>query len=540
MPFDVSSAGRCIVLDNLPPVVRLSWSDGVLTLASEPSDHQDVDSLEEKHDLDRLHAFLTERIKELEADQTALKAGIAYRDSRIRELQVGQENFLKLWNDRTEEIVQEKDARIQSLHDELQSLTAKYESLVKAHYALASRYNDLIPSTPVEASDVEEPPAELPTVPPVVGHRFRMRDGSEVEVVSQDSHERYPFNGSNGLSWTLTGSEFSNRSSDCDLVEDLGPVDSDDDDDDADSEDDSDVDDASDGCAGCGKPLDAQDTCPSCTTPSQFQITSPGWYVMRNGRKVELRHRLDSDASRPFPSAANYDYRWFAVDADRDFPRDTCGWPTDAVVRREPTWTPSGQWVSETTVEYEYDVVSGPLAEGLVNVAPEAIPQEPRHPKPLSSPITGPGQYRTRDGNVVTIVERNDSVTELIHEWYGRIAAESHGRLLKARTWHSDGWFGTVGSPYPLDLVARLPDPVPEPVRTFPSWLHPKYRYVARDQDGRWFAYGTEPNLCVSADQWTSSGSILPLSPNDYAPEALPSIVPDVDWKLSLIPRELS
>ena len=50
------------------------------------------------------------------------------------------------------------------------------------------------------------------------GGVYRTRAGSRVEIISDDEHLAYPFNGDNGRSYTCDGTEFSTFETDHDLI----------------------------------------------------------------------------------------------------------------------------------------------------------------------------------------------------------------------------------------------------------------------------------------------------------------------------------
>ena len=54
-----------------------------------------------------------------------------------------------------------------------------------------------------------------------VGKKYRRRDGEVVKVISNDGVDTYPFIGSNAVTYQPNGMEYSDRTSDADLVEEV-------------------------------------------------------------------------------------------------------------------------------------------------------------------------------------------------------------------------------------------------------------------------------------------------------------------------------
>lgn len=76
--------------------------------------------------------------------------------------------------------------------------------------ALAASSWDMKPGFPERPAEppASTEPAKLELLPLVVGGRYRTRAGDEVRIKSEDCDSWYPFNGSNGCSYTRGGVEF--------------------------------------------------------------------------------------------------------------------------------------------------------------------------------------------------------------------------------------------------------------------------------------------------------------------------------------------
>ena len=283
--------------------------------------------------------------------------------------------------------------------------------------------------------------------------------------------------------------------------------------------------------------------------PKPFQITIPGRYRLRDGQEVDLL---------PLPKDNFYyedGFRWYGIIPDDGSGEDEGSSERTTASSHHTycdTWTPDGRWFGPFCPGWEedWDVVAGPLPP-VSDIEEEDDDREDApdqdddrlDPVPPVPPVVG-HRFRTRSGDVVVVREKDD---------HGLYPFNGPGTL----SWTEKGWeyYYKESQPSGNDLVEDLgpvdppsaavppPEPAPpEPVRIFPSWLHERFRYVARDESGNWIAFESKP--CIEGDQryWSTNPdetgvSYCAVSVRLVDSKHLPSIVPDVPWTESLIER---
>jgi hypothetical protein len=123
--------------------------------------------------------------------------------------------------------------------------------------------------------------------------------------------------------------------------------------------------------------------------------------------------------------------------------------------------------------------------------------------------------YKSRDGRKweVLTTERGSI--------YKIVALGEYGEIL---TLHQNGCAHNDKSESEFDLIAEWTEPVEIPWSDYPTWC----KWVAMDEDGRWFGYEFEP--CKKVVTW-SGDAVVKIHP-DYTPRNFTG-----DWTESLFER---
>lgn len=231
---------------------------------------------------------------------------------------------------------------------------------------------------------------------------YRQRNGDIVDVLKINGDEPYPIRAVGGKSWTRSGQFDRNTPrGNYDLVERVGDL-------------------------------------PAAAPVVEFAVTSPGVYRMRNGEMVKV---VDNPEAKHYP------------------------WMSDA---GDYTWAKKGEtWANEIRsadlVERVGDLPGADEAAPVVGDLPasdeatvNSIVSAEATPENELCPITGPGEYVTRNGEVVAIVANNFG--NKVYPWRSG-----------SRTWTASGRFSINGSFGLYDIVRRSVDRVAEFAITGPG-----------------------------------------------------------------------
>ena len=126
--------------------------------------------------------------------------------------------------------------------------------------------------------------------------------------------------------------------------------------------------------------------------------------------------------------------------------------------------------------------------------------------------------YRTRGGDKVEVIKTGCQGGKII--WY----KESNNHV---GTLESDGMFFIYGALSNDDLIEEWTDPVEIPWDDYPAWA----KWIAMDQDGRWFGWEKYPSSTVFVQHWGNGGHVT-FIPQDYTPKNFTG-----DWTESLFAR---
>lgn len=501
------SPSRTLILENLPPVVRITFENGVITLTAQNSESAPPSPSRE-------------------APSPSLRVGQVWRRRDGQTVTVV-------------ELMPSGRARCNYFTDD-----ACLVEYYVGPYDLVELLQDVSAPVVDEPSQVAvvnptpaPPPSEVPSFQIAGPGRYRLRDGQEVDLLPLPLRNSHYENGfrwygiipSESQTWTTNGSWWGRAS----------------------LQDPSDHDDW-DVVAG---PLPPPENPPSdkLSSEPEEEDVYPGpvpcvppvvgrRFRMRNGKTVIVT-KQDTDDWYPFDNcdAGKEPWKSLRIESDEKFAR---------------CWTAEGHHDLD---ESKQPYVSGyDLVEDLGSVIPR-VPESTSSSAQEPFQIKEPGWYRFRNGTLVELRARtpNDRdrswdhayswfavnpVRDLTHS-YQPVQTQGYdlANVLRHPWWRTDGSYLDISHSSKLwcDIVSGpFPAPVPEPVRTFPSWLHRNFNFVARDEDGTWYAYGYRPER--ADDQWDpqEDDEFMQRLWDDLVDlSSLPFIVPDVPWHESLIER---